>query len=97
MQAARKKRMDKWRESATQSFCGSLRVDAALTRCDQPLQRRQRIALCVVHVEPVGFGERVQAVRQSRLVALRATLTKLQRGRHGGAGGGRRSWMLQRL
>lgn len=65
MQAARKKRMDKWRESATQSFCGSLRVDAVLTRSDQPLQRRQRIALCVVHAEPISLGECVQAVRQS--------------------------------
>lgn len=61
------------------------------------LHRRQRIALRVVHADPIGIGQRVQAVRQARFIALRTALSEFQRGRHGAQDDGRRSWMLQRL
>ncbi|CEE15683.1 hypothetical protein XAC3810_90095 [Xanthomonas citri pv. citri] len=48
--------------------------------------RRQRIALRIVHAHPIGVGQRVQAMRQARFIALRTALPEFQRGRHGRAG-----------
>lgn len=54
----------------------------------KPSHRRQWIALGIVHTHPICIGQCVQAMCQTRFIALRTALTEFQRCGHGSAGRG---------